>query len=87
VFGVNTIKEIRWDDDLTFTAVKWDLHEASLVSVPADPMSRIRSFGGGADRALPQIDADYGVAATRMRMLARQRMAERHTAQFGDFDE
>ncbi|HMF50184.1 MAG TPA: hypothetical protein VK603_16140 [Candidatus Saccharimonadales bacterium] len=48
--------QIRWDDNLTFTATRWDLHEASLVAVPADHLSGIRSIGSGADRSLPQVD-------------------------------
>lgn len=44
--------KIRWDDELTFTAIRWELHEASLVSVPADASAGIRSFGTGQDRAL-----------------------------------
>jgi phage head maturation protease len=35
---------IRWDDDnLTFTAINWQLLEASLVTVPADATAAIRS--------------------------------------------
>ena len=37
---------LRWDEDLTFTATRWQLFEASLVSVPADASSMIRSLGG-----------------------------------------
>ena len=43
---------IRWDDNLTFTAIRWELLEGSMVTVPADPMASIRSFGTGQDRAL-----------------------------------
>lgn len=75
------VQSIRWDDDLTFTATRWDLHEASLVSVPADPLSSIRSLGSGAYRALPQ---PHGVVDVRARMLARQRMSERQSAVLGD---
>lgn len=78
------ITNIRWDDDLTFTAVKWDLHEASLVSVPADPLSSIRSFGTGANRALP---LSVHLADVRTRMLVRQRMSERQSAILGDTHE
>jgi hypothetical protein len=67
------VQNIRWGDELTFEAVKWDLHEASLVSVPADPLSGIRSLGGG-DRAF--ISGGH-VGAARQRMLARHRMHER----------
>jgi phage head maturation protease len=53
------IDRMRWDDDnLVFTATRWTLHDASLVSVPADQFSGIRAFGSDADRdrALPQVD-------------------------------
>jgi Caudovirus prohead serine protease len=76
------VTNIRWDDDLTFTATRWDLHEGSLVSVPADHLSGIRSLGGG-DRAL----VFNNIVDVRARMLARQRMTERQTASFGNFDE
>jgi hypothetical protein len=59
----------RWDDDLTFTAVRWQLLEASLVGVPADAASAIRSFGG--------VAGHDGVTDIRVRMQARQRMHER----------
>jgi phage head maturation protease len=63
---------LRWDDDLTFTATKWDLLEASLVSVPADHLSGIRSMmGSGVDRAMI---IGGGVADVRQRMLSRHRM-------------
>lgn len=53
-----------WDDDLTFTATRWQLLEASLVGVPADAMAAVRSFGGYRD------DLDD----IRERMACRQRM-------------
>jgi phage head maturation protease len=35
---------VRWDDDsLTYTGQRWELLEASLVSVPADHMAAVRS--------------------------------------------
>jgi phage head maturation protease len=37
---------VRFDDDLIFTAVKWEIHEASIVLCPADPSARIRSIDG-----------------------------------------
>jgi Caudovirus prohead serine protease len=37
-------KAAAWDDDLTFTATRWALIEASLVSVPADPQAVMRNF-------------------------------------------
>jgi hypothetical protein len=36
---------IRWDDNMTFTATRWELLECSLVAVPADADAAIRSFG------------------------------------------
>jgi phage head maturation protease len=76
------VTNIRWDDDLTFTATRWDLHEGSLVSVPADHLSGIRSLGG-LDRAY----SFNNVADVRTRMLVRQRMTERQSASFGNYDE
>jgi phage head maturation protease len=55
-----------WNDDLTFTAVRWQLYEASLVGVPADTAAAIRKLGNG---------SDFNVADTIARMEARQRMA------------
>jgi hypothetical protein len=74
------VQNIRFDDDLTFTATRWSLHEGSLVSVPADSLSGIRSFGSGADRSF----AFNNVADIRARMMIRQRMSERQSAIFGD---
>jgi hypothetical protein len=67
------VANIRWDDNLTFTAVKWDLHEGSLVSVPADSLSGIRSLGSGTDRAFAST-THHGIADTRTRMNVRERM-------------
>jgi hypothetical protein len=79
------IERIRWDETgLTFTAVRWSLHEASLVTVPADKHSGIRSLGSGNDRVLA---ANYDLTGIRTRMLVRQRMSERHAAHFGNCDE
>jgi hypothetical protein len=47
---------VRWDDDLTFTATRWELLEASLVAVPADGAAGIRSLGSGGDRPVPEVD-------------------------------
>jgi phage head maturation protease len=60
----------NWDDDLTFTAVRWQLLEASLVGIPADGSASIRSrsFGGSRDT----------ISDIRTRMHVRQRMAQRH---------
>jgi hypothetical protein len=72
------VSQIRWDEDgLTFTATRWDLHEGSLVTVPADPLSGIRSMmGSGIDRAAAGI-GDYRVDSVRQRMESRMRMATR----------
>jgi hypothetical protein len=59
--------QLRWDDqDCTFTAVRWELLEVSLVSVPADSNAFVRSF-----RSSPPI----GAAAASIiveRMIKRQ---------------
>lgn len=40
------IMRINFDDDLTFEATRWELLEASLVSVPADAEAYVRSLDG-----------------------------------------
>jgi hypothetical protein len=67
------------NDDLVFTATRWDLHEASLVSVPADHLSGIRSMGSGLDRPLLIFGGAAGHHDVRARMLVRQRMAIRQS--------
>jgi phage head maturation protease len=57
---------VRWDDDLTYTATRWQLFEASLVDVPADSASMIRSLGGYNE-----------LANAKARMAARARMVSR----------
>lgn len=70
-------ERIRWDEDaLTFTAIRWSLHEASLVTVPADQHSGIRSLGSGLDRASVGIGG-YRFADVRQRMLSRHMIATR----------
>jgi phage head maturation protease len=60
-------RNIRWDDDLTFTATRWALYECSVVGVPADGAAMVRSLGGH-NRAIADI---------RARMQARHRMVMR----------
>jgi hypothetical protein len=64
------VDRVRWDDDLTFTATRWELLEASLVCVPADGSASIRSLQADAGRR-------QSIADVRARMWARQRMVER----------
>jgi phage head maturation protease len=60
-------RNVRWDDNLTFTATRWQLFECSLVGVPADAASSIRSLGG----------YNPVIADVVARMQARQRMYDR----------
>jgi hypothetical protein len=64
---------LSWDAEYRFTAVKWELLEVSLVSVPADPaaMIRSRSLGGSAAIGLD------GAADILTRMRCRSRIARR----------
>jgi hypothetical protein len=81
------VDRIRWDDDgLTFTATRWNLHECSLVSVPADPLSGIRSFGTGYDRAV-FIGISNRAGDALARALSRQRMYERGQIVIDAYDE
>jgi phage head maturation protease len=65
----NPVDENRasFEDDLTFLATKWELLEASLVSVPADSFASVRSVGSGA----------YNIADGLARMKARQAIIDR----------
>jgi hypothetical protein len=65
----------RWDENLTFTAVRWQLLEASLVGVPADAASAVRSFDGASTGNLDDIRARMGA---RNRMATRARMVAAH---------
>jgi phage head maturation protease len=66
--GQEIDQELAYSDGASFTyrAVRWELLEASLVSVGADAGAGIRS-GSGADH----------IAGARMRMNARQAMSDR----------
>lgn len=48
---------VSLEDNLTFTASKWELLEVSLVSVPADPAATIRSADQGAVERKQMLDA------------------------------
>jgi phage head maturation protease len=70
---VDTEKDrIRWDDDLTFTAIKWELLEASLVAVPADNAGSVRS-----------LSANPNIRDIRTRMASRQAMSDRMGRLYG----
>jgi phage head maturation protease len=66
---------VSFDDDMTFTATRWELLEISLVSIPADSSAMIRSFGSSIDHASPPLAST--VADAKVRMVARQRMYDR----------
>jgi phage head maturation protease len=59
-----------WNDGLTFTALKWELLEISIVSVPADALAGVRSFDD-------LVYCDDNLDNVRARMLARQNMSDR----------
>ena len=63
-------------DDLTFTATRWELLEASLVTVPADSSAVIRSNLFAIDVEMPATPAQ----AALFRMLTRERMHARYQA-------
>jgi hypothetical protein len=67
-------KNVRWDDELTFTATRWQLFEASLVSVPADAAAAVRSLGVGFNE----------LTNIRARMMARQNIVERISRLLGN---
>jgi HK97 family phage prohead protease len=60
-------RNVHWNDDLTFNATRWQLFEASLVSVPADAAAAVRSLRVGFNE----------MTNIRARMMARQNIVER----------
>jgi hypothetical protein len=74
-----------WDEDsLTFTAVRWQLLECSLVGCPADIASSVRSFGGAAIGDLVDIRAR---ANARQLIHVRQSMYDAQARVIGGNDE
>jgi phage head maturation protease len=61
-----------WDDDLTFTATRWQLYEGSLVGIPADIHSAVRKLGRDSDH----VEQTRMRIETRLRMHQRQRMLD-----------
>lgn len=60
-------QRVRFDDDLTLTATRWTLFEGSLVGVPADGASMVRSMSRGS------VDPKF-IRDVRARMKARQKI-------------
>jgi hypothetical protein len=74
----------RWDENLIFTATRWQLLEASLVGVPADAASAVRSFGGAATGDLVDIRAR---ANARQTIHVRQSMYDQQAGVIGKHHE
>jgi phage head maturation protease len=73
---------VRWDDNLTFQAVKWSLHEVSMVSTPADAASMIRSLDYSFDPA--SIENVRARILAKERMYMRQRMIEAQSKMYDE---
>jgi hypothetical protein len=71
------VDRVRADDELKFEAIRWELLECSLVTVPADPMARIRS---DYDQPFAPGIGEKAAAAARARMRMRQEIASRSIA-------
>jgi hypothetical protein len=86
------LERIRWDEDgLIFTACSWSLHEISLVNVPADILSGVRSMTStGLDRAFAGISNHAEIRArmnARQVIHVRQSMYDRQARVIGNSDE
>jgi phage head maturation protease len=79
------VQRINFDDDLTFTATRWELLECSLVSVPADSAAMVRSLGGGSDHRRIIADVQARMLA-RHRISVRQNMYDERSALDGHYD-
>jgi hypothetical protein len=83
---------ISWDDDLTFTATRFEVLETSLVSIPADAQALIRQLatGHGLDDIRARMESRQRMAGIddnadiRARMLTRQRMHDLQQTSFDD---
>jgi hypothetical protein len=63
---------VLWDEEYTFTAIRWTLLEVSLVSVPADPDALIRMHTADPGGTIGSAGASE--------ILARMRLREREAA-------
>jgi phage head maturation protease len=78
-----------WDDDLTYTAVRFQILECSLVCVPADADALIRSLGNSDGEVYRETDRAEGrhdgeVATIIARMQARQLESETRAAKLDE---
>jgi hypothetical protein len=64
---------LRWDENLTFMATRWQLFECSLVGVPADSAAQVRAIPRGFTN----------LEDIRERMRVRWRMLCRHLRVLG----
>jgi hypothetical protein len=64
---------IKWDEDLSFLAKRWQLFEVSLVGVPADGAAQVRAMQRGFN----------DLESVRVRMRVRHRMLRRHLRVLG----
>jgi phage head maturation protease len=77
------VDAVRWDDNLIFTATRWELLEASLVLISADSLASVRSLGGEDDAA----HKAFARMEVRQRMAMRQRLHDAAQAVSGNSDD